>query len=58
MARSAQTPGFGRKPRGLKVTSAELPLFVERVASRYAEQRSDGESFATWAQRADEGDLT
>ena len=49
---------FGRKPRGLKVTSAELPLFVERVAGRYlrAAQRSE-ESFASWAQRADEADL-
>ena len=36
---SGRTPAFGRKPRGLKVTSAELPLFVERVARRYAEQR-------------------
>ena len=50
--------GLGRKPRGLKVTSAELPQFVERVAGRYADQRSDGESFASWAQRADEADLT
>jgi sulfite reductase (ferredoxin) len=49
---------FGRKPRGLKVTSAELPLFVERVTRRYGEQRSEGESFASWAQRAEEADLT
>jgi sulfite reductase (ferredoxin) len=49
---------FGRKPRGLKVTSKELPLFVERVARHYTEQRSDGESFAQWAQRAEEADLS
>lgn len=50
--------GLGRKPRGLKVTSAELPNFVERVAGRFALQRSDGETFAEWAQRAEEVDLT
>jgi sulfite reductase (ferredoxin) len=49
---------FGRKPRGLKVTSKELPLFVERVARRYAEQRQGGESFAQWAHRAEETDLS
>jgi sulfite reductase (ferredoxin) len=49
--------GLGRKPRGLKVTSAELPQFVERVAATYAEQRNGDESFAKWAQRADEADL-
>ncbi|MCZ3386740.1 MAG: nitrite/sulfite reductase [Actinomycetia bacterium] len=49
---------LGRKPRGLKVTSAELPHFVERVAGRYASQRNNGESFASWAQRADEADLS
>ncbi|MFL6069770.1 MAG: nitrite/sulfite reductase [Actinomycetes bacterium] len=49
---------FGRKPRGLKVTSKELPLFVERVARRYTEQRQDGESFAEWAHRAEEADLS
>jgi sulfite reductase (ferredoxin) len=49
---------FGRKPRGLKVTSAELPLFVERVARRYSEQKVGDETFASWAHRADEGDLT
>jgi sulfite reductase (ferredoxin) len=49
---------FGRKPRGLKVSSAELPAFVERLARRFADQRTDGESFAHWARRADEGDLS
>jgi sulfite reductase (ferredoxin) len=48
---------FGRKPRGLKVASADLPHFVERVARRYVEQREPDESFAAWAQRAEEGDL-
>ena len=49
---------FGRKPRGLKVTSAELPAFVERLARRFQDQRAEGESFAQWARRADEGDLS
>ncbi|MEU8526597.1 nitrite/sulfite reductase [Streptomyces sp. NPDC048629] len=50
--------GFGRKVRGLKVTSAELPDYVERVLTRYQEQREDGERFATWAARASEEALS
>lgn len=49
--------GFGRKLRGLKVTSAELPDYVERVVRRWLAQRHDGETFARWVVRADEGDL-
>ncbi|MFB6704521.1 nitrite/sulfite reductase [Streptomyces sp. NPDC056333] len=44
--------GFGRKVRGLKVTSAELPDYVERVLGRFQKEREDGERFATWAARA------
>ncbi|MBU3864319.1 nitrite/sulfite reductase [Streptomyces sp. 4503] len=47
-------PGFGRKVRGLKVTAAELPDYVERLLHRFQEQREDGERFATWAARASE----
>ncbi|MFI1972333.1 sulfite reductase [Streptomyces cinnamoneus] len=50
--------GFGRKVRGLKVTSAELPDYVERVLRRFQEQRTDGERFAQWVARAAEGDLS
>ncbi|OEJ24456.1 sulfite reductase [Streptomyces agglomeratus] len=50
--------GFGRKVRGLKVTSAELPDYVERVLLRFQEQREAGERFATWAARASDGDLS
>jgi len=46
--------GFGRKVRGLKVTSAELPEYVERVVRRFVADRQPGERFATWAGRADE----
>ncbi|MEU5610036.1 nitrite/sulfite reductase [Streptomyces sparsogenes] len=51
-------PSFGRKVRGLKVTSAELPDYVERVLRRFQEEREDGERFATWAARASEEALS
>ncbi|GAA0626798.1 sulfite reductase SirA [Sporichthya brevicatena] len=49
--------GFGRKLRGLKVSSAELDDYVERVLRRYLAQRTEGERFAAWVVRADEADL-
>ncbi|TJZ49564.1 nitrite/sulfite reductase [Streptomyces piniterrae] len=49
--------GFGRKVRGLKVTADELPDYVERVLRNFQEQRTDGERFAQWAARAEEGAL-
>lgn len=48
---------FGRKVRGLKTTSEELPDYIERVLRRYLEQKDDGEAFATWAARANDSDL-
>lgn len=50
--------GFGRKVRGLKVTSAELPDYVERVLKRFEEERADDERFATWVARASEEALS
>lgn len=50
--------GFGRKVRGLKVTSAELPDYVERVLKRFQAEREDGERFATWTARASEEALS
>ncbi|MEV0964024.1 nitrite/sulfite reductase [Streptomyces sp. NPDC049910] len=50
--------GFGRKVRGLKVTSAELPDYVERVLRRFQAEREDGERFAAWAARAGEEALS
>jgi sulfite reductase (ferredoxin) len=50
--------GFGRKVRGLKVTSAELPDYVERVLDRFQKEREEGERFATWAARASEEALS
>ncbi|WP_371618544.1 nitrite/sulfite reductase [Streptomyces sp. NBC_00454] len=50
--------GFGRKVRGLKVTSAGLPDYVERVVTRFEDQREDGERFAAWVTRAKDEDLS
>ena len=49
--------GFGRKVRGLKVTSAELGDYVERIVRNFAAQRTEGERFAQWVLRADQADL-
>jgi sulfite reductase (ferredoxin) len=54
---AGQTAGFGRKLRGLKTTAAELPQYVERVATRYLAGREEGESFARWVMRAPEEDV-
>jgi sulfite reductase (ferredoxin) len=51
-------PSFGRKVRGLKVTSEELPDYIERVLKRYQAEREDGDRFATWAARASEEALS
>ncbi|HEX5997496.1 MAG TPA: nitrite/sulfite reductase [Jiangellales bacterium] len=49
--------GFGRKPRGLKVTAADLPDYVERLVRCFLAGRESGERFAQWALRADEEQL-
>ena len=51
-------PGFGRKLRGLKVTSAALTDYVERLLRNYLADRADGEQFASWVRRADADLLT
>ncbi|WP_028046445.1 nitrite/sulfite reductase [Cellulomonas sp. URHE0023] len=51
------TSGLGKTLRGLRVPAEELPDYVERVAKRFDEQRTEGELFAQWVQRADEEDL-
>ncbi|HEX4015805.1 MAG TPA: nitrite/sulfite reductase [Frankiaceae bacterium] len=48
---------LGRKVRGLKVTAAELPDFVERILLTFQGDRTEGESFASWVRRADESVL-
>ncbi|QVQ52435.1 nitrite/sulfite reductase [Spiractinospora alimapuensis] len=49
---------FGRKVRGLKTTSEDLPDYVERVLRRFLDARGDDEAFATWVARADDAELT
>ncbi|NMO93154.1 nitrite/sulfite reductase [Actinomycetospora sp. TBRC 11914] len=50
--------GFGRKLRGHKVLSDELGPYVERVVRSFVEHREDGERFAQWVVRAEEGQLS
>jgi sulfite reductase (ferredoxin) len=49
--------GFGRKLRQHKVTSDELPDYIDRVVRNFIKHRSEGERFAQWALRAGEDDL-
>ena len=49
--------GLGRTVRGLKVPASEVADYVERLVRRYDAERQDGETFAQWAHRADEGAL-
>ncbi len=50
-------PGFGRKIRGHKVTSAELGDYVERLVRRYLDQRSEDELFRQWVDRVGDEEL-
>jgi sulfite reductase (ferredoxin) len=54
----ASGSGFGRKVRGLKATSEELPDYVERVLRRYDQARDHGETFAAWTLRATDEELS
>jgi sulfite reductase (ferredoxin) len=49
--------GFGRKLRQHEVTSTELDDYVQRVVRNFIKHHNDGERFAAWAARADEGEL-
>ncbi len=55
--RLGHDPALARKTRALKVAATDLPDYVERLATRYLDQRADGEAFADWAHRAAEEDL-
>jgi sulfite reductase (ferredoxin) len=46
-------PGFGRKLRGLKVTSDGLTDYVEQLLRNFQDNRAPGEQFASWVRRAD-----
>jgi sulfite reductase (ferredoxin) len=50
--------GFGRKIRGLKTTSEDLPDYLERVLRRFDQGRRGGETFAAWVARASEEDFS
>ncbi len=52
-----QEAALGRKVRGLKVTAAELPDYIERMLRRFQDDRTEGETFAAWVRRADEAAL-
>jgi sulfite reductase (ferredoxin) len=54
---AGQEASLGRKLRGLKTTSVDLVEYVERLARHYAAGRTEGESFAQWVHRAEEGVL-
>jgi sulfite reductase (ferredoxin) len=45
---------FGKKLRAHKVTSADLDDYITVVVENYLGDRTEGESFAAWAVRADE----
>ncbi|WP_392507480.1 nitrite/sulfite reductase [Naumannella halotolerans] len=48
-------PSLARKTRALRVTATDLPDYIERVSRNYLSDRENAqESFAVWAQRADE----
>ncbi|CDO89650.1 sulfite reductase [Mycobacterium triplex] len=49
--------GFGRKLRQHKVTSDEIGDYIDRVVRNFVKHRNEGERFAQWAVRAEEGDL-
>ncbi|MCO1338421.1 sulfite reductase [Kocuria polaris] len=50
--------GLGRTVRGLKVAADELPGYVTTLLDRYSEGSTDGESFAAWANRVEDEDLS
>ena len=45
---------FGRKLRAHKVTSTGLDDYVSTVVTNYLADRSEGEAFQAWVQRAEE----
>ncbi len=52
-----EASGFGRSPRGLRLAAGDLTGYVDRLLSRFTEQRDGDESFAQWTARAAEADL-
>lgn len=50
--------GLGRTVRGLKVPATGVADYVERVVRRWHAGRDEGESFAAWAHRVGEEELS
>ncbi|MGC1207447.1 MAG: nitrite/sulfite reductase [Ornithinimicrobium sp.] len=50
-------PELGRTVRGVKVSADHLPDYVERVVRTWSAEREPGETFGTWAHRAEEAVL-
>jgi sulfite reductase (ferredoxin) len=49
-----EASGFGSSLRGHRLAGEDLADYTERVLRRYLADRTDGETFARWTQRADE----
>ncbi|GHD01836.1 sulfite reductase [Zhihengliuella salsuginis] len=49
---------LGRTVRGLKVAADELPDYVTTLLDRYSEGSADDESFAAWANRVEDEELS
>ncbi|MFL0579012.1 nitrite/sulfite reductase [Dietzia sp. 179-F 9C3 NHS] len=49
-----ESGGLGRTVRGLRIASADLADYVERIIRRYTDSREADETFAQWAHRVDE----
>ena len=58
LATPGQEAALGRTVRGLKVTADELAPYVERVVRRFTAARDAGETFAAWAHRATDEELS
>ncbi|MGJ9423080.1 nitrite/sulfite reductase [Aeromicrobium sp. CF3.5] len=50
--------GLGRTVRGLRVGSDDVADYIEQVVRTFLEQRGDDETFAVWAHRATDADLS
>lgn len=48
---------FGRKVRGVKVLGNELGPYVETLVRRYLQQRSEGDTFASFVNRLSDAEL-
>jgi sulfite reductase (ferredoxin) len=52
-----EASGFGSSLRGHRLAGEDLADYTERVLRNYLADRTEGETFARWTQRADEAAL-